>query len=141
MGENVKFTFEEHSAEISKQIHAATQRAIEAAALHMVGEVKDRAPVDSGELRKSIGKNISSQGGEAVAKVGSSLQYAIYQEFGTGEFADNGAGRKGGWIYEGPDGKTHFTRGTKPKKFLRDAFRANKKNIKTIINNEMGRLK
>ncbi|RZI47966.1 HK97-gp10 family putative phage morphogenesis protein [Lactococcus kimchii] len=135
-----EFKIETNAAAINKAILQAAERALESASLHMVGEVKDRAPVDSGELRRSITRKVGATGSRMTAKVGSGLQYAIYQEFGTGEFAENGAGRKGGWVYEGPDGKTHFTRGTKPKKFLRSAFRENKKNIKSIINAEMGKL-
>lgn len=139
MGKN-EFSIETNAEAINKAILQAAERALEAASLHMVGEVKDRAPVESGELRRSISRTIDNSGGKLVAKVGSGLKYAIYQEFGTGEFAENGAGRKGGWVYEGSDGKVHFTRGSKPQKFLRAAFRANKKNIKTIINAEMGNL-
>lgn len=139
MAEN-EFKIETNAAAVNKAIMQAAERALEAASLHMVGEVKDRAPVDSGELRRSISRSITHSGGKRVAKVGSNLQYAIYQEFGTGEFAENGAGRKGGWTYDGPDGEVHFTRGTKPKKFLRSAFRANKKNVKSIISLEMGKL-
>lgn len=134
------FEIETNVDGVTKVIMQAAERALEAASIHMVGEVKDRAPVESGELRRSISRTIDNSGGKLVAKVGSNLQYAVYQEFGTGEFAENGAGRKGGWVYEGPDGKVYFTRGSKPKKFLRDAFRANKKNIKSIINAEMRNL-
>ncbi|MDN5955613.1 HK97-gp10 family putative phage morphogenesis protein [Lactococcus lactis] len=134
------FEIETNVDGVTKVIMQAAERALEAASIHMVGEVKDRAPVESGELRRSISRTIDNSGGKLVAKVGSNLQYAVYQEFGTGEFAENGAGRKGGWVYEGPDGKVHFTRGSKPKKFLRDAFRSNKKNIKSIINTEMRNL-
>ena len=134
------FEIETNVDGVTKVIMQAAERALEAASIHMVGEVKDRAPVESGELRRSISRTIDNSGGKLVAKVGSNLQYAVYQEFGTGEFAENGAGRKDGWVYEGPDGKVYFTRGSKPKKFLRDAFRANKKNIKSIINAEMRNL-
>ncbi len=59
-------------------------------------------------------------------------------EFGTGEFAENGSGRKGGWFFQSSDGKWHFTKGQRPQKFLRNAFRQNKNNIIEILGKEYG---
>lgn len=53
--------------------------------------------------------------------VGSNYENTIWEEFGTGEYALNGDGRKGGWFYEDASGKGHFTHGKKPK---RPFFRA-----------------
>lgn len=51
----------------------------------------------------------------------------------TGEFAENGAGRKGGWVYKDSSGQWFFTWGQEPQPFLRPAFRRNKKEIEQII--------
>lgn len=90
--------------------------------------------VGTGQLRNSIKYQLSGSGNETNVKIGSNLEYATYQEFGTGEFAENGKGRKGGWSYTDPKtGKRVFTKGNKPTKFLRRAFRDNKSQIETII--------
>lgn len=126
------FKFQSNLGQVTRALRSAQHAAIEAAALHMKGEIQDRAPVETGQLRDTISYTVTD-GDTVTAKVGSPLDYAIYDEFGTGEFAENGAGRKGGWVYSSPDGKVHFTRGMKPKKFMRNAFRDNQQNIKTII--------
>ncbi len=56
------------------------------------------------------------------AVVGNPLENAIWEEFGTGEYALKGNGRKGGWYYVDEDGKGHFTRGKKPCRALHNAF-------------------
>ena len=47
-------------------------------------EAKKLAPVDTGRLRSSIGSEVQrAAGSEIVGKVGSNLEYASYQEYGT----------------------------------------------------------
>ena len=91
--------------------------------------------VDTGQLKGSIGFAIDSS--NLSLKVGSAIEYAPYVEFGTGEFADNGQGRKGGWVYKSPkDGKLHFTMGMKPRPFLRTALTTARKKIMDILTND-----
>lgn len=55
--------------------------------------------------------------------VGNPLENAIWEEFGTGEFALNGDGRKGGWYYQDKTtGKWHYTDGKKPNRAFQSAF-------------------
>lgn len=55
--------------------------------------------------------------------VGSPLENAIWEEFGTGEFALHGDGRKGGWVYRDDyDGQFYHTHGKKPNRALQSAF-------------------
>ena len=69
-----------------------------------------------------------------TAIVGNSEQNAIWEEFGTGEYALAGDGRKGGWVYydEGRQ-KFYFTKGKKPKRALTLAYNAKKSAAKNII--------
>ena len=47
-------------------------------------DAKIEAPVDTGRLRSSIGSQVvRGLGSEIVGKVGSAVEYASYQEFGT----------------------------------------------------------
>lgn len=90
------------------------------------------------------------------ATIGNPLQQALWTEFGTGEYAVNGDGRKGYWIYvKGSDGSTstggkqytleeakryvammradgldaHYTKGQAPKRPFGNAFTALKSKI------------
>ena len=84
-----------------------------------------------------------SQAENGVATVGSPLENAVWEEFGTGEYALNGDGRKGGWFYEDDEGKGHFTRGKKPRRALHRAFETKKtpliKLAEEIFKSEIGR--
>ena len=54
--------------------------------------------------------------------VGNPLENAIWEEFGTGEFAINGDGRKGGWYYKDEEGKWHHTYGKTPHRAFKRAY-------------------
>lgn len=97
---------------------------------------KSNAPVSTGQLRDRIDYRLKEMNGHVVGIVGSPDQYAIYVEFGTGEFAENGGGKKGGWAYQDPSGEWFFTWGQDPQPFLRDAFRQYKDKVKEILGNE-----
>lgn len=127
------FTFIDNSKQVKAALRKVSGQALEEAALLVEGQAKALAPVDSGELRDKIDHTIKEQNGMKIAQIGSPLDYAIYVEYGTGEHATNGAGRKGGWRYKTPDGKWHYTRGMKAQPFLLPAFRRNKKNIEKVI--------
>ena len=65
------------------------------------------------ELRKSYSFSVNESKGEAL--VGSSMEAAFWEEFGTGSYAVHGDGRKGWWIYiEGQEsmggGRTYSTK-------------------------------
>lgn len=52
-------------------------------ALRVEREARRRAPVDTGRLRNSITHRLYAEGDTAVAEVGTDVEYAVYQEFGT----------------------------------------------------------
>lgn len=54
--------------------------------------------------------------------VGNPLENAIWEEFGTGEYALEGNGRKGGWKYQDEKGEWHYTTGKTPLRPLHKAF-------------------
>ena len=58
----------------------------------------------------------------ASMTVTNTASYAIYNELGTGIYADNGQGRQDGWFYPVGDGTYRFTVGLPPKYFVRDSF-------------------
>lgn len=136
MAKSNNFKFEDNSKKLKANLGLAGETAIEAAALLVEGQAKSLAPVDSGELRDKIDHSVKKEGTSVVGKVGSSLDYAIYVEYGTGEFASNGAGRKGGWVYKASNGKFYHTVGQKPQPFLLPAFRRNKQQIQQVISDK-----
>ena len=114
-------------------VHAMT-RAMQDACNIVEGAAIDKAPKKTGALRRSIKSKVELTGNSIEGIVYSPLEYAPYQEYGTGLFAENGNGRKTGWAYEDEKtGETIFTRGNRPHPFLRPAVNENKDKIIQII--------
>ena len=72
-----------------------------------------------------------------TATIGSSHENAIWEEFGTGEHALKGDGRKGGWSYKDDEGKWHFTHGKKPKRAFYKAYTGLKNKIINYLQNSL----
>ena len=90
---------------------------------------KEKAPKDTGELRRSIQSEI--RGNEGV--VFTTLEYAPYIEYGTGLFAENGGRKDVPWCYQDDKGEWHTTSGIKPQPFMRPAVDENRERIIEII--------
>lgn len=91
-----------------------------------------KAPKDTGALRRSITSKVTGKGSDIVGIVYTPLEYAPYIEYGTGLFAENG-GRQDAWSYKDDKGKWHTTSGQKPQPFMRPALDENRENIKRIL--------
>lgn len=90
---------------------------------------KEKAPKDTGELRRSIQSEI--RGNEGV--VFTTLEYAPYIEYGTGLFAENGGRTDVPWCYQDDKGEWHTTSGIKPHPYMRPALDENRERIIEII--------
>nr|DAH78265.1 MAG TPA: putative tail component [Caudoviricetes sp.] len=124
--------FKDNSRVCKAAIKQAQIKWLEAAALAIQGQAQSLIKNDTSNLENSINHKIVVSKLEAY--VGTNCEYAIYVEFGTGEFAENGRGRKGGWVYQDSQGKYHFTRGRRPKPYLRPAYRQNKQALIQLLN-------
>ncbi|HEM3437928.1 HK97-gp10 family putative phage morphogenesis protein [Streptococcus suis] len=123
--------FVDNSATVKRELERAAIRGLIKSAMLVESQAVLLVPVNTGGLRNSIGYKVNES--ELVAYVGTNCEYAIYVEFGTGEFAEAGNGRKGGWLYKDAKGEVHFTYGMPPQPYLRPAFRQNQKAIKDIL--------
>lgn len=125
--------FVDNSAAVKRELERAAIRGLIKAAMLVEAQAVLLVPVSTSRLRGSIGYKVNES--ELVAYVGTNCEYAIYVEFGTGEFEENGNGRKGGWVYKDPSGEWFFTWGMEPQPYLRPAFRKNQKAIRDILAN------
>lgn len=64
-------------------IDKSSREGMERAAAHLTGEIKSRAPVDTGHLRDSYDYFVDGSGNSVTAHVGTNVEYAIHQEYGT----------------------------------------------------------
>lgn len=93
---------------------------LEEAASEIESAAARNTPVDTGQLKGAWTHYVDSSKKEAT--IGNPIEYAIWVEMGTGEYALKGNGRRGGWAYYDDDGKRHFTYGSKPVRMLHNAF-------------------
>lgn len=94
---------------------------------------KEKAPKDTGALRRSISSRVKNIGGEIVGEVFTPLEYAPYVEYGTGLFAEKGGRKDVPWAYQDDEGNWYSTSGQKPQPFMRPAFNENREQVKRIL--------
>lgn len=98
-------------------------KALEAVGLQAEGYAKDtitaESRVDTGRLRNSIAHAVVED--EKAVYIGSNLEYAVYNEVGTGIYTEGGGGRKTPWMYQDEKGVWHKTVGMKPIHMLKKA--------------------
>ena len=90
---------------------------------------KQKAPKDTGELRRSITSKVENMQGIVYTP----LEYAPYVEYGTGLFAENGGRKDVPWNYQDDEGNWHSTSGQKPQPFMRPALNENREKIVEIL--------
>ena len=116
---DIKMT--DNSPQYLAALHERIGVALEAAAVQAESHAKSiitrEKRVDTGALRNSVTHSVSGD----TAYIGSNLEYAVWNEIGTGRYASQGGGRQTAWFYIGRDGKKHRTVGMKPIHFLKRA--------------------
>ena len=90
---------------------------------------KQKAPKDTGALRRSITSEVN--GTEGI--VFTPLEYAPYVEYGTGLFAENGGRKDVPWWYKNDDGKWVSTRGQHPQPFMRPAAQESREKVLRLL--------
>lgn len=147
--------FKDNSSTAKEQLMKASRQWVKSSAMVIERDAILVAPVSSGDLKRSIRHVTENDGMEAI--IGAEAKHGLFVERGTGEFSENGQGRRGYWVYikgqpPGPGGKTHtlesaaravaflrskgleayYTNGMQPQPFLKPAFRNNKSNIEKL---------
>ena len=116
--------FKDFSISVKSEMQDAAVKWLIEAAGELESQTKRNTRVDTGQTKGSWQYVVDE--GKLEAVVGSTMENAIWEEFGTGEYALNGNGRKGGWHYVDSWGHGHFTRGKKPNRALWNAFNTKK---------------
>lgn len=106
----------------------------------LVSQTQRNTPVKTGDLKRSFGEDSFVDESKLAAYIGSSKEYSVWVEKGTGEYAIEGNGRKGGWIYKDDDGKLHKTYGMKPKLMLYQAYISKRAKISKVAGEYFARL-
>lgn len=125
--------FIDHTEQVKGKIADVAQSALEEACGELESQTKRNTKVKTGQTKNSWRHRVSQSGDEFTGVVGSDYENAIWEEFGTGDYALNGDGRKGGWFYEDEEGNGHFTHGKHPRRPFWKAYTALKDKLITFI--------
>ena len=112
--------FIDNSARVKDALDDAIIAYLYEAGGELQAQVIENSRAKNGDLRQSWKYRVDESNG--VCTVGSPLENAIWEEFGTGEYALHGDGRKGGWYYQDDKGKWHHTYGKSPHRAFQRAF-------------------
>lgn len=112
---SVEFT--DNSRAVLDALQSAAAQGLEQCGLAAEGYAKKLAPVDTGNLRNSIGHKVDPDG--QTVYIGTNAEYAAYVELGTGRYAEGG--RPTPWVYKDDEGNYHWTAGNPAKPFLKPA--------------------
>lgn len=111
--------------EVLNTMDTTTAAFLTMAALEVTNQAKINTRVDTGQTRAGWSYEIENN---TTAIVGNIEENAIWEEFGTGIYAEDengnksGKGRQTGWVYVDKDGEGHFTRGKTPTHALSKAM-------------------
>lgn len=114
--------FEDNRIKVKGKIREICIAWLHETAGEIKAQVQRKSRVDTGQTKGSWKDLVDS--GKLEAYVGSNYQNAIWEEYGTGQYALNGDGRKTPWRYQDVKGNWHTTRGKKPTRALFKAFRS-----------------
>jgi hypothetical protein len=122
-----KIQFEDNSMFIIDEIENAALKFLEEASGELESQVKRNTRVDTGQLKNSWEHVVDAD--NMIGIVGSAEENAIWEEFGTGEYALKGNGRKTKWKYKHPKYGWVTTTGKAPSRALEKAKNSSKKKI------------
>lgn len=128
--------FADYTIKVKDAMDDAINAVLEECAGELESQAKRNSRVDTGKTKNSFRHKLDKA--EHVAYIGSDYENAIWEEFGTGEYALNGDGRKGGWAYKDPKtGETIWTHGKKPSRAFWNAYISLKSAIIQKIQNAL----
>lgn len=117
-------TFRDNSMLVKTALRKALGTWLEETAYVIESQAKQNTAVDTGQTKNAWSHTVNTSKGEAL--VGNPLENAVWEEYGTGDYALYGNGRKGGWFYVDKEGNGHFTHGKRPRRMLHNAFHTKK---------------
>ena len=130
-----KVEFQDFSIKVKEAMDNRINAVLEECAGELESQAKRNTRVDTGKTKNSFQHKVVDS--EHIAYIGSDYENAIWEEFGTGEYALEGNGRKGGWVYVDEKGHGHFTHGKKPSRAFWKAYTSLKNKLIKRIQDSM----
>ena len=130
-----KVIFEDYTIQVLNAIDSKINAVLEECAGEMESQVKRNTRVDSGQTKNNWQHYVDDS--NHTAYIGNPEENSIWEEFGTGEHALAGNGRKGGWSYKDDEGNWHHTFGKTPSRAFWRAYTSLKSKIISHIQNSL----
>lgn len=127
--------FEDYSFKVKDAMNSAITAFLYEAAGELEAQVKRNTAVDTGQLKNSWTHHVDQS--SQTATIGSPLENAIWEEFGTGEYALNGNGRKTPWHYKDRHGNWHTTTGKAPRRAFWKACEKIKPKLQKMLESKL----
>lgn len=127
--------FEDYTIQVQNAMDDKINAVLEECAGELESAVKRNTRVDTGQLKNSWQHKVDDD--KHIATIGSPLENSIWEEFGTGEFALGGNGRKGGWAFKDAEGDWWKTNGKRPSRAFWNAYNSLKSKIISHIQNSL----
>lgn len=131
--------FIDNSIAVKNAIKSAVVKWLHEAVGEVQAQVMRNTRVDTGKTKQSWEYTVDADALKAV--VGSNAENAIWEEFGTGQYALHGDGRKTPWSYQDRNGKWHTTKGKRPQRAFFKAYAMSKSKLKKSFESTMRGLK
>lgn len=123
---------QDNTESVLKALKEACESGLERCGEKAEGYAKDLAPFDTGRLRNDISHTVVN---EKEMEIGVNVDYAIYQEFGTGKYV--AGGRPTPWKYQDENGNWHWTAGNRAHPFIKPSIAGHEKTYLDILQNEL----
>ena len=114
--------FEDFTIKVTEGMDDRILAVLEECSAELEKQASNNTRVASGQTKGDWKHQVKETSEGAEATIGNGLENSIWEEFGTGEYALQGNGRKGGWVYVDEEGKGHFTHGKQPSRAFHHAF-------------------
>lgn len=129
----IEYSFESHLPGIKKateeQIAAALEAVGQAAETFVAAKAPTNKKTHGSQLKQSITHTVIGN----TAYIGTNESYAVYVEFGTGKYAEDGKGRPTPWVYQDDRGDWHRTSGSRAQPFMRPGINDHVEDFKRVI--------
>lgn len=132
--------FKDYAPEIAQRLTQAAETWLEEAAGEVETQTIRNTRVDTGRTKGSFRHVVDN--GALEATVGSDYENAVWEEYGTGVYAENGGRTNAPWTYKDAKGEWHRTSGKRGTRAFRKAYASTKpklvKAAQTAFRNTIG---
>ncbi len=132
--------WEDNTMIVKESLTSAVSAFLSEAGGEIQAQAMRNSRVDTGQTRGSYQYKVEEGSTESTVYVGSDNENAIWEEFGTGEYAIQGGGRKTPWVYKDRKGIWHKTHGKTANRPLYNAFNSVRDKLESMLQSKLNQI-